>query len=157
MRLSVRKLPVLELACVVGAVLFAALLVSEVRAKGNPFLSIIVFFPSFGYAYSAVVQLNCVLDRSPATVYETLVSDKSPRGPSLYMQPWGPAPEPKSIMTPYHALVPRQIFDAVQEGGPICVVQREGALGIAWYTAQVCPWNGEPVALGVGGSLARPR
>ncbi len=154
---SVRKLPAIGLACVVGAVFFAALLVSEVRAKGNPFLSITAFFPSFGYAYLAVVQLNCVLDRSPAAVYETLVSDKSPRGPAVDMQPWGPAPEPKSIMTPYHALVPRQIFDAVQAGGPICVVQRDGALGIRWYTAQVCAWNGQPVVLGVEGSLAQSR
>jgi hypothetical protein len=150
----VRKLPVLELACVVGAVLFAALLVSEVRAKGNPVLMTIALPLSVLYGYAAVVQLNCVLDHSPATVYKTVVSNKSLRRPSLDMDPWGPAPEPKSILTQYHALVPRQIFDAVQVGGPICVVQSAGALGISWYSAQVCPWNGQPVVLGVEGSLA---
>jgi hypothetical protein len=150
----VRKLPVLEVACVVGAILFAALLASEVRTKGNPVLMMIALPLSVLYGYAVVVQLNCVLDHSTATVYQTVVSNKSLRRPSLDMQPWGPAPEPKSIMTPYHALVPRQILDAVQQGGPICVVQRDGALGISWYSAQVCPWNGQPVVLGVEGSLA---
>jgi hypothetical protein len=151
----VRKLPVLGLACAVGAILFAALLVSEVRAKGNTVLLLIAFPLSFGYGYAAVVQLNCVLDHSAAMVYKTVVTDKSLRRPSLDIQPWGPEPEAKSIMTPYHTLVPQRIFDAVQKGGPICVAQKDGALGIRWYTAQVCPWNGQPVVLGVGGSLAR--
>jgi hypothetical protein len=152
---SVRRLPAIGLACVVGAVLFAALMVSEVRAKGNPVLLMIAFPLSFGYGYAAVVKLNCVLDHSPATVYETVVSDKSPRGPALDIQPWGPEPEAKSIMTPYHTRVPQQIFDAVPVGGPICVVQRDGALGIRWYTAQACPWNKQPIALGLEGSIAR--
>jgi hypothetical protein len=86
----VRKLPILEVACVVGVILFVALLVAEARANGM--------------------------------AYKPQVSNQSLRRASLDMQPWGPAPAPNSIMTPYHALVPRQIFDAVQEGAPICVV-----------------------------------
>lgn len=149
----VRKLPVIELACVVGLILFASLATAEVRAKGNPLFLVMALPLSLGYGYAATVQLNCLLDRSPVTVYQSLLSHKSTGlrgGWRLRIEPWGPGTGARSLMSPYTVGVSREVFDSINDGGLVCVVQRDGALGISWYTAQACPWTGGPVVLGFG-------
>jgi hypothetical protein len=81
-------------------------------------------------------QANCGLDDSPSTVYRTVVSGKGPY--HLDLVPWGANPALKSLTTHHRAMVPRETYNAVQEGDPVCVEQREGALGMAWYTARPC-------------------
>ena len=44
--------------------------------------------------------------------------------------------------------MPVAVYEGVQVGGAVCMVQRSGALGVGWYTAQVCPRLGGKVALG---------
>jgi hypothetical protein len=136
----VRLLPDLELGSVVGAVLFAAVAIARRRAKERgPGLSVILLLLSLLYGCANLSQANCGLDDSPSTVYRTVVSKKSSyRAYSLDLEPWGANRALKSVTTRYKAIVPRETYYAVQEGGTVCVEQREGALGMAWYTARPC-------------------
>jgi hypothetical protein len=137
----VRRLPAFEMGLAAGAVLFAAAAIAMVRAKGGLVNLVVVLPLSLACGHGAVSGANCLLDQSPATVYRTVVSGKhTARGgtPYLDLEPWGPAPEAKSIMSPYSVSVPRGTYDAVRVGSRVCVVQRKGALGMAWYTARAC-------------------
>jgi hypothetical protein len=135
----VGRIPAFEMGLVAGAVLCAGAAIAMVRSKGGLVNLVVVLPLSLGSGYGAVVHANCLLDDSPATAYRTVVSDKSSyRGLHLELEPWGPAPGAESLMTPYRVSVPRETYDAVRVGGPVCVEQREGALGMAWYTARAC-------------------
>ncbi|HUI79921.1 MAG TPA: hypothetical protein VLY24_18470 [Bryobacteraceae bacterium] len=144
-----------ELACIPGIVLFVAAMIAEVRADGKPILAVVALPLSILYGYGSVVQLNCLLDHSPVTVYQTVVSHKSngSRSSQLNLKPWGTNPPARSLDFSYAASVPSQLLDALQVGETVCVIQRQGALGLTWYTVQLCPWNRERVILGSGGSL----
>jgi hypothetical protein len=138
----VRTLPAVELGLLAGAVLFAAAAVSLPQPKAIPLLILPILPLSLLYGFTNVVQVNWMLDRSPATMFTTAVTHKSPAGRSelsLNLQAWGANPEQKSLSARDRVSVTRETFDAVRVGGPVCVMQREGALGIAWYTAQACP------------------
>jgi hypothetical protein len=137
----VRDLPALEMGSVAGAVLFAAAVIVHRRLQANSGLLAFLFLFSLVWGCCAVFKANCLLDQSPGTVYRTVVSGKHMgRGASVYLdlEPWGANPTPKSLNYRYSASVPRETYDAVRVGGPVCVEQREGALGMAWYTARPC-------------------
>lgn len=138
----VRTLPAVELGLLAGAVVFAAAAISLRQPKAIPLLILPILPLSLLYGFTNVVQVNWVLDQSPATMFRTVVTRKSPAGRSelsLDLGPWGASPEQKSLSTRDRISVARETYDAVRVGGPVCVMQREGALGIAWYTAQACP------------------
>jgi len=151
--IPVHRLPVIEVGFVLGAVVFAAAVISHLLAKAKLFNLVIALPLSLGYGYGVVNQVNCLLDHSPTTVYRTVVSYKSPRSRMLYLEPWGPNPAPKGLLTSYRALVPRATSDAVRKGDTVCVVQRAGAMGMSWYTVQVCPSGEEPVVVEPLGGL----
>jgi hypothetical protein len=152
----VQKLPFIEYGLMIGAFLFAGAVISHLLAKASLFPLAMVLPLSCSYGYGVVVQVNCLLDHSPAKVYRTVVSHKpSGRGYSqvLDFEPWGPNPAPKSLMTQYSVTVQRATFDAVRTGDTVCVVQRSGAMGMSWYTVQVCPSGGGPVVVEPVGGL----
>jgi hypothetical protein len=39
--------------------------------------------------------------------------------------------------------VTSSLYHSVHERDRICVVVKGGALGMNWYSAQACPWNGK--------------
>jgi hypothetical protein len=150
----VRRAPVIPLACLIGATLLVGgglrdpyLWAGDVRRHRGTLLFAI--FASFFYGYAATLQLNFVLDRSPDTVFRSVVAGKTHTKGNwrLQIQPWGLEQETRKIS------VPPKLFKAVQPGDAVCMVQRAGALGIAWYTAQACPWKGGRVFFQSGGSL----
>src|ERR1022692_646032 len=152
----VRRLPLIEFGLTIGAILFAAAVTSQLLAKARLFPLVIALPLSLGWGFGVVVQVNCLLDRSPTTVYRTLVSRKSPglhAGQALYLEPWGPNPAPKDLLTSYSASVPRATFDAIRQGDTVCVVQRSSAMGMSWYTVQLCPSDGESVLVEPLGGL----
>ena len=119
----------------------------EIPARLNLAIAIVL---CAGYGYATILQVNCVLDRSPAAVYLAAISAKShpKRGTwRLHIEPWGPEHQARDVT------VPAKLFDRIQPGDSACMVLRKGALGIPWYSAQTCPWNGGPVFLEEGGSL----
>jgi hypothetical protein len=140
-----------------GAVLCAAVVATELRSTRN-LASLLMLLPlSFGYGYATVLQLNCALDRSPMEDHNMVVAYKVSRGhykPRLGMSLPG-AKQPSGENADRHhprfaATVPMRVFNAVNEGGPVCAVMRDGGLGIRWYTAESCPWDGKPLTPGIG-------
>jgi len=128
-----------EVGSVAGLLLFAVAAVAQIRTKANLQVLVILLPLSVVYGLFNLVQANCVLDHSPSTVYRTVVSSRSSyRGFSLDLEPWGGNPPSKGLLTRYTVSVPRATYDAVEKGGPVCIEQRKGALGLAWFSARPC-------------------
>jgi hypothetical protein len=128
------------LGCLAGAVFFLAAILVNGRCRVNntaPGLIALALFSAI-YGYGLVRELNIVLDRSPAAVYQTTVLKKSLFKSTYRLQygEWG-ANGPDSIR------VTTSLAHSVHEGDRICMVLKQGALGMSWYTAQACPWNGK--------------
>ena len=68
---------------------------------------------------------------------------------TLTIKPGGPVAEVTHVSIPY------RVYRSVQPGDAVCLVLRERALGIPWYTAQICPWDGAAVRLGFFRSSSR--
>jgi hypothetical protein len=94
------------------------------------------------YGYAAVVHVNILFDQSEPEIHQAVVSQRinpSRGSPLLVIEPWGPVLRSKAISVPY------RVYSSSIAGGPVCLVQRSGRLGLEWYTAQTCPWSGERV------------
>jgi hypothetical protein len=151
-------------ACTLGAGLIAGIAVHrpEMVAKGVRQLTFLIYCFTAVYSYDALLQLNCLLDRSPVTVYRPIVLEKVygiRRSVGLLVEPWSPDQRHSAVtllIKPGTAMVPPspEVFKTAREGETICVLQRKGALGMSWYAAQSRSWTGGPVALGPwGGAL----
>jgi hypothetical protein len=104
------------------------------------------------YCYAALYQLNCVLDRSPSTVYESKISAKGLTylGPNtLKIRPWIQGGDIATV-----GVAPKT-FDSVRPGDTICIVQRNGALLMPWFSAQTSPCTGVTVDIGPVGGMSR--
>jgi hypothetical protein len=157
------RLPAIVWACIAGAILVAAMIVhrpemlEKRQTGGRPFILPAVFCFAVLYSYIAIFQINCLLDKSSFTVYRTVVLDvygsghRGSRG--LLVQSWSQ----EQGQSPVFSFVfghgtdmapPGVLINVVHKGDTICVVQGKGRLGMSWYTAHLCPWNGGRVALG---------
>jgi hypothetical protein len=148
-------------ACILGACLIAAIAVHrpEMVAKGVRQLTFLIYCFTAVYSYNALLHLNCLLDRSPVTTYRPVVLEKVygyRRSRGLLVESWSPDQRHSAVtflIKPGAAMVPPppELFKTARTGETICVLQRKGALGMSWYTAQSRSWAGGPVALGPWG------
>jgi hypothetical protein len=134
---------------VVGFVLFSVSLAADttMRRGRNRLAMVALFLLAVFHGYVTVLALNVLLDRSPATVQRSVLAGKSNPNTRilqlhLTIKPWGPIMEERNVSVPY------AVYRSVQPGDAVCLVLREGAFGIPWYTAQTCPWNAGEVRLG---------
>jgi hypothetical protein len=133
----VSRTPTVLWACVVGLAIFIVLNVRQLADwKVNRVLAVTLAGSLMFYSYVALVQLNCLLDRSPAMLYKSVVVGKGREylGPyTLHIQPWNGVGDVAIVG------VPRKLDSSVEPGDTICVLQRKGAFQMAWFTAQRCP------------------
>ena len=129
------------LGCLPGAIFLAAVIRVNrrcaVRATLPGLVALTIFSGVYGYSFAR--ELNFVLDHSPAAVHPAIVMKKR-FGRSSYLleiAQWAPQVHAERIR------VTRSMFDAVTERDRVCIVVKKGALGMPWYTAQPCPWNGK--------------
>jgi hypothetical protein len=131
----------LFLGCLPGALFFGVVVMVQKRCRVGLSLAglTVVVLLSAIYGYGLVRELNIVVDRSPATVYPTVVVNKryTRGGYKLVVGPWGSAREADSMY------VAPSLYDSIKVGERVCIVVKEGALGMSWYSAQACPWNGK--------------
>lgn len=135
--------------CVLSIALFLVSITADrtMRRQRNGLGIAALFLLTMFHSYVTVRVLNILLDRSQAVVQtSSLITKSNPNARifdlNLAIKPWGPISDIK------RASVPLRVFRSIQPGGAVCLVLREGGLGIPWYTAQTCPWNGDPVPLG---------
>lgn len=89
------------------------------------------------YAYGVVVEANTLLDESQPRIFKTAVVGKRvSKGKStqyhLRVAPWGPRRGEGDIT------VSRALYASVATGEPVCIVLRDGALRIRWFTVRTC-------------------
>lgn len=129
------------LGCIPGAMFFATVILLRRRDSGgsNATTAIVMLLLSAVYGYGLVRELNIELDRSPGTVYPAIVLGKSSfkGGYSLSLATWDLANGADTIHIPY------SLYHSIHVREQVCMVVKEGALGMSWYSAQACPWNGK--------------
>ena len=86
--------------------------------------------------YGAVSLINVTLDKSKAVVVPRTITDKYTSGSksrvyNLEVASWTGAGS--TVIT-----VPAFFYDAVSIGGQVCITNRTGALGVAWYDIGLC-------------------
>jgi hypothetical protein len=149
----VSRLSLVVGACVTGLVVSALLTTHAlINRRFSATIPIMMAGSLALYCYSALYQLNCVLDRSPAMVYESKILAKGLTylGPNtLEIRPWIQGGDIATVG------VSPKIFHSVLPGDTICIVQRSGALHMPWFTAQTSPWTGGTVDFGPVGGMFR--
>jgi hypothetical protein len=129
------------LGCLAGAVFFLAVILVNARCRVSPSVKGLIALALFAavYGYGLVRELNIELDRSQGAAYETTVLTKTHMRTNygLHYAAWGPGNGEGSMA------VARSLAHSVHEGDRVCMVVKQGALGMSWYTAQACPWNGK--------------
>jgi hypothetical protein len=148
------------LACLTGAILFLAITkhCPQMLVRTELPFAVLVYCFLVVYSYTAIFQLNCVFDRSSATVHRPVVLEKvyGFRARGLVVDSWSPDSRmsvPSLVLRRGAAMVPPspELFKATHVGDRICVVQRKGAFAMSWFTTQPDSWTGGPVALGPWG------
>jgi hypothetical protein len=129
------------LGCVPGALFFVAVILLQKRGRAGTSGTTVIVMLLFSavYGYGLVRELNIELDRSPGTVYPAVVLGKSSYkgGYSLRFAPWDFPNGAETIHVPY------SLYHSIHVRERVCMVVKEGALGMSWYSAQACPWNGK--------------
>jgi hypothetical protein len=149
----ISKTAIVPLASIIGTAFLVIAGLPEARVLINGLqrvFLVLAIFISGAYGYATVLQLNILLDHSPPTIFQAVVSQKEKSQPGsrkLWIEPWSRHSTSQGIVVSY------DLFNSVQPGGTVCMVVREGGLGTPWYTAQECPWRGGKVLLGPGDSF----
>jgi hypothetical protein len=89
------------------------------------------------YGFGAVAEANVLLDRSRPSLFRSSVIDKhASYGKAtrylVRLAPWGPRDEPDDVS------VSHPLYDRLQPGDPVCVLLRQGALGMPWFIILGC-------------------
>ncbi len=126
----------LLLAAIGGAVaaIVIGVLLTEVREKPASLVLMGVFM--ICHVYGAAVLANSYFDDSPRQRHEVRVYDKrisNGRNKAYYLrlEAWGPT-------SPGEVSVPRELYDRISRNDSICVYEWAGAIGIAWYSVELC-------------------
>jgi hypothetical protein len=132
-----------SLACLPALAFFAVPILVHTRRGAKPCFTpaglVALGLFSALYGYGVVRELNVLLDDSPAKVTPAAVLTKFHiRGSyGLSYAPWNSGDQRQSIW------VTRSLYRSVQPRERVCMVTKEGGLGMPWYSAQACPWNGK--------------
>jgi hypothetical protein len=138
-RLDINMLSVMSLigAATIGAVIVTCVLSVAERVDRRAILLLCGFVAGL-YFFGVFSEANALLDRSPASIVRSEIIDKHiVRGAAgtryrITLAPWGALSEPND------AYVQRDLYDIMQPGSPACIMLRNGALGVPWFTVTAC-------------------
>jgi hypothetical protein len=125
-------------ASVIGAgasVLVIALI--DRKTVSQPILLVACGLVAGLYFFGLIGEANTLLDRTPEAIIRSQIMNKrvSQGKTTSYhfkLSPWGSQSEPND------ASVPRDLYDRLQPGDPVCIVVHDGALGMPWFVVQAC-------------------
>jgi len=128
---------------VLGALALTALVVvGDPKLHRRWFAQLGMLLLLVAHPWGALLMANAILDRSEPERFRVAVLDKhicpsSEGDPShhLRLAPWGPVPGRE-------VTVDRELYQAVEVAGTVCVVLRSGALGVRWFYVQACDGSG---------------
>lgn len=132
------------LALPVSAAVTVCLTIALVRAEHpalNGKLLLIIWLLTLPYANGAILLFNGLLDNSPVAPLASKVLNKNHKSRG------GRIPEKWEItLSGLNAdgsdkvvSIPQHVFAAINEGDTVCVLSRQGALGLKWFTLQAAP------------------
>jgi len=86
---------------------------------------------SLFYSYGMLIEANCLLDRSAAVTYRTIVSGKrveSGKVKTYYLdlKPWGTLSDIQEVKVTY------EHYESITEGDIVSILQHSGSLKIPW-------------------------
>jgi hypothetical protein len=126
----------IPIAAVTAIALWGAAVTVEPAYRNKLRSSMSFLFLVLPYGFGAVVNLNTVLDHSPAREFQTQVVSKPAQSGNnprmLYLASWGPVGETREVP------VGGSLYRSVEQGDTVCVDLRRGAFGITWYDVHAC-------------------
>jgi len=128
----------LYLTMALGTLLGVAAVMADRSLKNNVGMAILVLLLSSAYGYGAGMEANALLDRSAASIFTSRIIGKSVSSGKhtsydLNLNPWGPKEDAGKVS------VSRRFYEGVRVDDPVCIVLRNGALHVPWYTVHRCP------------------
>jgi hypothetical protein len=127
----------LEIGGIVGLVLLAlSAIIDRSLTRRMVVLSIAAFVAAV-YGTAMVILADVHLDRSAAQKFQSrILSSRISRGKAtsyfMTLAPWGPQQNANEI------LVSEMLFDRLTPGALACIGLYDGALGIRWYSLNLC-------------------
>lgn len=126
-------------AAAIGAIGIAAILGATDRSlRARQWMLLVCGLAASAYAFGVLGEADILLDHSPPSVFRSMVLAKSIdhiRWLTIYhlrLAPWGPQ------RTTGNANVPQAVFEKLPAGRPACVLLRDGAFGISWFSVAPC-------------------
>jgi hypothetical protein len=127
----------------IGALVVAAVASTASRwaagaqTKVKPVTLVLYFVATFAYGWGLVLEADRILDRAPAHVYPTQVTDmhiSSGKHTSydITLAPWGPTRGQDGVD------VGRPLYQQMHVGETVCPVLHPGALHIRWWEVGLC-------------------
>lgn len=122
----------------IGIAVFACLFfLADQTIRSKPKALLLYSLGMAAYGYGAGVSANAIFDNSQAQIFKPVVTGKrvstgKSRTPYLTISRWGPYARSQEIRVDW------TLYNQVQEGQPVCVSQRQGALHMPWYVVGMC-------------------
>lgn len=116
----------------IGSLLCLSLFTIDPTARKNRITAISFFVFSLIYGYGVTVEVNVLLDRSPASAFTAILQRKHIASGKrttydLELGPWGPLTKSNTLS------VGRETYEAIEPGDAAFLTLRKGALGVSWY------------------------
>lgn len=125
-------------AIILGVTLILLARAADAKMRSHPGYCLFPLAFLTVYAYCALAQVNWMLDSSASAVHRTKVVAK--RSDSykvirhyLTLDPWPGMPAAREVPTT------RELHDSASVNGTVCVTQRNGLFGSAWFRVDACP------------------
>jgi hypothetical protein len=118
----------------------AVLAVPTLRRRRRNLLAMGVMAAAYGYG--TVVCANSVFDRSEPRHHEVRILGIAERGwgvrrwASVTIEPWGPEAAARTFRGP------EGLAHDAKPGNSVCIVARDGALGVRWFRFESCESRG---------------
>lgn len=119
-----------------GVILCANVMRADASLRNKQIVALYVL--AFCYGIGGVSVINGYFDRSDAVLYRaTILGKHVSHGRTttyrLTLGPWGPRIAENAVE------IPKEMYDVVNVGDPVCPSVKRGALGVAWYDVFGCP------------------
>jgi hypothetical protein len=133
----VSVLPLIGAAAIGAGVFVSIITVADRKIRSQPAMLVVCGLVAGLYFFGVIGEANALLDRSPLSVIRSqIVAKHVSRGKTttyhFTLAPWGARSDPDD------ASVPRDLYDRLQPGNPVCVLLHNGELGMPWFVVRGC-------------------
>jgi hypothetical protein len=130
-------LPLIGAAAISAGAFASIIAIADRQIRTQPAMLAVCGLVAGLYFFGVIGEANALLDRAPVPVIRSQIMAKHvSQGKTttfhFTLAPWGARSETDD------ASVPRDLYDRLQPGNPVCIPLHKGALGMPWFVVQAC-------------------